>query len=894
MTLAAGTRLGPYEIVSPLGAGGMGEVYRARDTRLHREVAIKVLPERVAGDADALARFEREAKAVAALSHPNILALHDVGHENGIAYAVMELLEGETLREALAAGPLAPRKAVEYATQIALGLAAAHDKGIVHRDLKPDNVFVTRDERVKVLDFGLAKSAATPNPASETQSPTVSGYTEPGKVMGTVGYMSPEQVRGVAVDQRSDIFSFGSMLYEMLTGRRIFQHETAAETMTAILKEEPDLDAADLRIPASLRPVLRHCLEKKPERRFQSARDLAFALETANAPSTSASGAAAPVVAAPRTSVAKWLAIAALVAAGLAAGYLIRGRAAPARDAGWEDATYSLLTTDPGYEGEPTFSPDGRTIAYVADRDGNFEIYLQQVSGGPAINLTHNPAADIQPAFSPDGREIAFVSDRAGGSSEVFHAAPGLPRVGGDIWVMPALGGTARRVVEGGNCPSWTPDGSAILYVHGTFRNTRIARVPATGGESRDIPIDEPAVARYFFPNVSKDGRWLLYQNGNFVEVVASSGGKPRTLARGEYPAWGAGSRTVIFTNSDPGKSRTLWEAPFSVARGELSGPARPLTLGRGEDVGAAESRDGTTVAYTSLDETLNLEDVGFDAENGRVIGTPRLLTSGENHVGLLDPAPDGSAVAYSAGSLEGSRIWRGEFGSPPVELSRDPTSVDTNPAWSPDGRSIAFTRTPNGQHAASGALWIMNADGTSPRRVTEADAFGQTAWLPDSHSLLLSREKALVRYDLASGRASPVPGVDGRAVFIVDRRAEWIAFATTTGGPMKLLALRLAGGASRLVDTAGWEPFHPFFSPSGRWLYFQKNHKNLYRIPGPGQDWRTAPPEKVSDFTGLDLYIDGARLSGDGSRLFYARGRTTGGIVIVQRAKGAPPKAGS
>src|SRR6187397_1295081 len=201
MTLAAGTRLGPYEILSPLGAGGMGEVYRARDTRLHREVAIKVLPQRVADDADALARFEREAKSVAALSHPNTLALHDVGRENGVAYAVMELLEGETLREALASGPLAARKAIEYGQQIALGLAAAHAKGIVHRDLKPDNVFVTRDERVKILDFGLAKSAATPNPASETQSPTVSGYTEPGKVMGTVGYMSPEQVRGVAVDQ---------------------------------------------------------------------------------------------------------------------------------------------------------------------------------------------------------------------------------------------------------------------------------------------------------------------------------------------------------------------------------------------------------------------------------------------------------------------------------------------------------------------------------------------------------------------------------------------------------------------------------------------------------------------------------------------------------------------
>ena len=871
----------------------MGEVYRARDARLHRDVAIKVLPERVAEDADALARFEREAKAVAALSHPNILALHDVGRENGVAYAVMELLEGETLRDALASGPLSPRKAVEYAMQVALGLAAAHEKGIVHRDLKPDNVFVTHDERVKILDFGLAKSAGAASAGSETESPTVSGYTEPGKVMGTVGYMSPEQVRGLAVDHRSDIFAFGSMLYEMLTGGRAFQRETAAETMTAILKEEPDLDAEDLRIPAALRPVLRHCLEKKPDRRFQSARDLAFALETASAPATAASGAA--IVAPPTSLRARSLALplgaAALVVLAAAAGYVLRGRSTAAPDHGWDDASYSLLTTDPGYEGEPTFSPDGRTIAYVADRDGNFDIYLQQISGGTAINLTHHPAADIQPAFSPDGREIAFVSDRAG-TSEVFHAAPGLPRIGGDIWVMPALGGTARKVVENGNDPSWTPDGSEILYVHGTFRNTRIARVPATGGESRDIPIEEPALARYFFPHVSQDGRWLLYQNGDAVEVVAVSGGKPRTLAQGEYPAWGAESKSILFTNSQPGKSRTLWEAPFSVERGELSGPARPLTLGSGEDVGAAASSDGSTVAYASIDQTLNLEDIGFDAEGGRVRGEPRQLTIGENHVGLLDPAPDGKAVAYAAGGPEGSRIWRVEFGSPPVQLSREPSWIDAQPAWSPDGRSIAFFRTPANLRTA-GRLWIMNADGSSPRPVTDVDGLGQAAWLPDARSLLISRGAAVLRVDLASGKTSPVPGVDGHTLFIVDNQGKWVAFQTSEGGPMKLSAVPITGGTPQVVVTAGYQAFHPFFSPSGRWLYYQKNHKNLFRIPGPAQDWRSAPPEQVTDFTGPDLYIDGPKTSADGSRLFYTRGRTTGGIVILQRAKAGKP-AGS
>ncbi len=280
MTLSAGTRLGPYEILSPLGAGGMGEVYRARDSKLDRDVAIKVLPVLVAGDPDTLARFEREAKAVAALSHPNILAIHDFGTHDGISYAVMELLEGETLRGKLDAGPIPQRQAVDYALQVAKGLSAAHEKGVVHRDLKPENLFVTKDGHLKILDFGLAKRVEAVAPEKETSAPTGSGHTEPGTVMGTVGYMSPEQVKGLAVDRRSDIFSFGTILYEMLSGRRAFKRDTAMETMAAILRDEPlDLSESGRKIPSALVHIVRHCLEKSPEQRFDSAHDIVFALQ---------------------------------------------------------------------------------------------------------------------------------------------------------------------------------------------------------------------------------------------------------------------------------------------------------------------------------------------------------------------------------------------------------------------------------------------------------------------------------------------------------------------------------------------------------------------------------------------------------------------------------------
>ena len=277
MTLAAGSRLGTYQLLSPLGAGGMGVVWKARDEKLDRDVAVKTLPARLVADEQALARFEREAKAVAALSHPNILAIYDFGQEGGRHYAVVELLEGQTLREVLAAGPLTPKKAVEYGRQIAEGLAAAHARGIVHRDLKPENVFVTRDGHVKILDFGLAVQR-TAAEANITSSPTEARVTEPGVAMGTPGYMAPEQVRGGVADHRADIFALGAVLYEMLAGRRAFERETGAEMMTAILREDAPSISSMRNVPAALEQVVGHCLEKRPEDRFQSARDLAFAL----------------------------------------------------------------------------------------------------------------------------------------------------------------------------------------------------------------------------------------------------------------------------------------------------------------------------------------------------------------------------------------------------------------------------------------------------------------------------------------------------------------------------------------------------------------------------------------------------------------------------------------
>ncbi|MCA1610200.1 MAG: serine/threonine-protein kinase [Acidobacteria bacterium] len=329
MPLATGQRLGPYEIVAPLGSGGMGEVYRARDRKLDRDVAVKVLPESVAADPEALARFEREAKAVASLSHPNILAIFDFGTQDGVSFAVMELLEGETLRNTLEAGPLSQKRAVEYALQIARGLSAAHERGVVHRDLKPENLFVAKDGHLKILDFGLAKRVEAVPPGEETSAPTGSGHTAPGTVMGTPDYMSPEQVRGLPVDHRSDIFSFGAILYELLSGRRAFKKDTAGDTFAAILKEEPpEPSESGRKISPALDHIVRHCLEKNRENRFQSARDIAFTLSEASGP-TAAAGAVS--VRSPARTKRGLIAAAAVIVVLAAAGLVFKRRAhAPA------------------------------------------------------------------------------------------------------------------------------------------------------------------------------------------------------------------------------------------------------------------------------------------------------------------------------------------------------------------------------------------------------------------------------------------------------------------------------------------------------------------------------------------------------------------------------------
>ena len=471
MPLVPGTRLGPYEVSAPLGAGGMGEVYRARDPRLGRDVAIKVLPGAIAGDADRLRRFEREARAASALNHPGILTIHDFGLHEGTPYVVSELLEGQTLRERIAATALPVRKTLDYATQLAGGLAAAHEKGIVHRDLKPDNVFVTTDGRVKILDFGLAKS--NPLDSSETNlTEPASVGTEPGVILGTVGYMSPEQVRGLTADHRSDIFSFGTIVYEMATGQQAFRRGSTVETLSAILKEEPrELSEASTTIPAGLARVIGHCLEKDPGERFQSARDIAFHLGSLAHGSGTDRVDAPSISSRPRRAV--WVALAAVLLAAFA-GYAVGSRAVVAPS---EATPVDLhrLTDFAGLEEAPALSPDGRSVAFTAYVGGRRQVFLRLVSGGAALQLTRDDADHESPRWAPDGASLIYYSPPAEGERQ------------GDIWEVPALGGAPRRIANAIGGGDISHDATRIAFFRSEQNQVHLVTSSRDGSSARVI-----------------------------------------------------------------------------------------------------------------------------------------------------------------------------------------------------------------------------------------------------------------------------------------------------------------------------------------------------------------------------------------------------------------------
>jgi serine/threonine protein kinase/Tol biopolymer transport system component len=849
MPLTPGTRLGTCEIVAPLGAGGMGEVYRARDIALGREVAVKVLPAAFATDPDRLRRFTQEAQAAAALNHPNILAIFHVGQEGGAPYIVSELLEGESLRDRLRAGPLPVRKAVEYAIQVAAGLASAHDRGIVHRDLKPENLFLTRDGRVKILDFGLAK-LITPEegPAAKGEHATVTAGTGAGMVLGTVGYMSPEQVRAQAVDARSDLFSLGAILYEMVSGKRAFHGETPADTLSAILKEEPPaLAESGAAVPPALDRIVRHCLEKNPYERFQTARDLSFQLSdlTSLSSPSSASG-MIPAPPPPRSARRSPL---------LAAGVLLAVAAAGA--VGWwahkaptsEQPTFQRLTFRRGTLLRARFEPDGKTVLYGAAWDGHPPETFAVTPDSPESRSLGQPKTDVYAVSSTN--EIAL---------SLRNEYP-FPPVAGTLARMPALGGAAPRELLGHvEFADWGP-------------NETLAVTLDTGvGDRLEYPIGTPL---YEVAGAIHDIR--LSPDGERVAFLEYLDGKPVVSVIDRK------KQKVVIARDFVGIYGLAWHG-----NGEVWMAARTAETSSGI---YAATLSGSTRLLVRLPVLANLEDLSAD---GRLLLAVHTSQGGirYHHPGteveqdlswldgsaLADISADGQWMLFSetgeAGGPEGSVYLRKTDGSPAVRLG-DGFAL----GLSPDGKwALAMSRTRT-------RLVRLPVGVGEPRTLPGTFArYWSASWLPDGRVLVGAMEAGHdPRYYVQDVDGQPKPispeGLASTAAASPDGKRV-VAVIKGQG-----LMFDVTGGAPQTVSSLGEGDSPLSWSADGRAVFVGRDGSDLsmevYRVDlasGSRTLWRTIAP---ADRAGL-VGVSRVRIGPDGQSYAYSYTRRLGDLYLV------------
>jgi Tol biopolymer transport system component len=827
VSLPAGTKLGPYEILAPIGAGGMGEVYRARDSKLKRDVAIKVLPESLAADPDALARFEREALAVAALSHPNILSIFDFGTQDGVSYAVMELLDGGTLRSELAGGKLSSHRAIDYAVQIANGLAAAHEKGIVHRDLKPENLVVTKDGRVKILDFGLAKLVQRAAPGEETSAPTATPGTEPGVVLGTVGYMSPEQVRGRPADARSDIFSFGAILYEMLSGRRAFQGDSAADTMSAILKEEPpDLSAANPNVSPGLERIVHHCLEKNPEQRFQSARDLGFALEIG--PTSAVGGAAVAPAGARKLPVLPILLALAILAIPIAA---VLGR----RNARSTVPVFQRLSFRRGNVLQAMFTPDAASVIYAAAWEGNpAEVFTTRIDGTDSRPLGLRNA------------NVVGVSSR--GEIAVLRKSAGTRITGGEgtLATVSLSGGEPRDVLDRVVAADWNPEGTQMAIAR-QRRPAAAAGVWVPDEWTVEFPIGHvlyrTSTFIRSFLRFSPDGLRLAFSEGfgktNTVKILDLSG-HVKTLGEGDgfrgSLAWWHGGKEIV-TASNPSFQESRIESV------DLEGHRRLLYRLPGTTFLEDVSRDGrllVSFVKTRQDLAFGSADLASERNLGWLSSSAIVDLSSDCRQVLFE---DAVSIPGKAPQI----FLRGTDGSPAVHLGNAGAF-----GLSPDGRwvltmespsSTRFTLLPTGAGEPTtvpfGDLEVWGA-----RFLSDGESIGFVAVGRDGaeHAYVVSRRGGPPHL-IASATSSAIFSPDGKAM---------ATYMATYEGKGNILIYPIEGGQPRVIS--GLVPGDSLvqWSRDG-WLYVRK----LGQVPatverfeiasGRKEAWRTMMPADAS-----------------------------------------------
>jgi len=863
MTLHGGVQLGPYTVIEPVGSGGMGEVYQARDSRLGRTVAIKVLPKVVAEDPMRRKRFEREAKVVSQLNHPHVCALYDIGQDRGIDFIVMEFVEGETLANRTANGPISVREALRLFHQIADALEAAHEKGIVHRDLKPANVKVTPAGNAKVLDFGLAKVFTQESGMEVSNQPTLTfDGTEGEVILGTAAYMSPEQARGKPVDRRTDVWSFGCCLYEAITGRSAFGRETVSDTIAAILDREPDWSALPKRTPFAVRGLLGRCLEKDASRRQQTALELRHQIEQCQA--------GLPSVRDVIDSLRKRrfrIPVTAVTLLLLAIVVYRRFNREPAIP---QLSNPIQVSAAIGVEDYPTLSPDGRTVAYESNTSGNWDIWLRQPGGGPAVNLTAEHAGDDRyPSWSPDGRQIAFWSTRDGGG----------------YYVMSSLGGASQKIASTAGTHSlfhsptdWSADGTELAYTQyrpaGNRLEAFVEFVSIRTREVRQAALPGLQEARLDL-SWSRDARYMAYidaaqqpSEATQLRVVKLADGTGVTLTNGRSnvrsPRWAADGRSLYYVSNQAGTT-DLWRQMMG-AEGKPSGNPQRMTTAS-DIMHIAFSADGKRIAYSKGRWVANVWRVPVPkAGHVATWSDADQMTFDLAFIEFVDVSSDGKRLLFSSDRSGNQDLWTMPVGGGEMtQLTTDP-APDWAPTWSPDGRWIGFYsyRTDDRE------IWYMPAGGGPARQLTHSKGLDAGAgWSPDSKKISFRSERTgssdVWVVDIETGEErnlTPTPWNEVAGAFSPD--GQWFAYSVTRPEGRQIWRVPSNGGQQELLSPAAGSSLTWY----GNKIFFvglAQKAGNLWALSV--DDRREAP---VTNLTGRRGILQTTALATDGKYLYF------------------------